>query len=87
VVHIEGADGPRSRRTRPVQHHRLGELGVVGVAAATANAIYHATGRRLRSFRSPSTSSGDRVAFARRTPPGQLLGRARVTCRDSRLKM
>jgi len=28
----------------------LGEIGVVGVAAATANAIYHATGRRIRSL-------------------------------------
>lgn len=28
----------------------VGEIGVVGVAAAVANAIYHATGKRIRSF-------------------------------------
>jgi xanthine dehydrogenase YagR molybdenum-binding subunit len=27
----------------------VGEIGIVGVAAAVSNAIYHATGRRLRS--------------------------------------
>ncbi|WP_028693985.1 xanthine dehydrogenase family protein molybdopterin-binding subunit [Pseudomonas cremoricolorata] len=28
----------------------VGEIGVVGVAAAVANALYHATGRRVRDF-------------------------------------
>ena len=28
----------------------LGEIGIVGVAAATANAIYHATGKRVRDI-------------------------------------
>ncbi len=28
----------------------VGEIGIVGVAAAVANAIYHATGRRVRDF-------------------------------------
>jgi xanthine dehydrogenase YagR molybdenum-binding subunit len=28
----------------------LGEIGIVGVAAAVANAIYHATGRRVRDL-------------------------------------
>jgi xanthine dehydrogenase YagR molybdenum-binding subunit len=28
----------------------LGEIGIVGVAAAIANAIYHATGRRVRDL-------------------------------------
>ncbi len=27
----------------------LGEIGIVGVASAIANAIYHATGRRVRN--------------------------------------
>ena len=27
----------------------IGEIGVVGVSAAIANAVYHATGRRIRS--------------------------------------
>jgi xanthine dehydrogenase YagR molybdenum-binding subunit len=28
----------------------VGEIGVVGVAAAIANAIYHATGKRVRDL-------------------------------------
>ena len=28
----------------------VGEIGVVGVAAAVANAVYHATGKRIRAF-------------------------------------
>ena len=32
----------------------VGEIGIVGVAAAVANAIYHATGKRVRDL--PITS-------------------------------
>jgi len=28
----------------------LGEVGMTGVAAAIANAVYHATGRRIRTL-------------------------------------
>ncbi len=28
----------------------FGEIGIVGVAAALANAVYHATGRRIRDL-------------------------------------
>jgi len=28
----------------------VGEIGIVGVAAAVANAVYHATGKRLREL-------------------------------------
>ena len=28
----------------------VGEIGIIGVAAAIANAVYHATGRRFRSL-------------------------------------
>jgi xanthine dehydrogenase YagR molybdenum-binding subunit len=28
----------------------LGEIGIVGTAAAIANAIYHATGKRVRDL-------------------------------------
>jgi xanthine dehydrogenase YagR molybdenum-binding subunit len=28
----------------------LGEIGITGVAAAIANAVYHATGKRIRSL-------------------------------------
>jgi CO/xanthine dehydrogenase Mo-binding subunit len=34
----------------PVGIKGLGEIGVVGVSAAIANAVYHATGRRIRSL-------------------------------------
>jgi CO/xanthine dehydrogenase Mo-binding subunit len=35
---------------RPLGIKGIGEIGVVGVSAAIANAIYHATGRRIRSL-------------------------------------
>jgi xanthine dehydrogenase YagR molybdenum-binding subunit len=35
---------------RPIGIKGLGEVGVVGVSAAIANAVYHATGRRIRSL-------------------------------------
>ena len=28
----------------------IGEIGIVGTAAAVANAVYHATGRRVREL-------------------------------------
>ena len=34
----------------PVRIKGLGEIGIVGAAAAVANAVYHATGRRFRSL-------------------------------------
>ena len=34
----------------PLGAKGLGEIGVVGVAAAIANAVYHATGRRVRDL-------------------------------------
>jgi xanthine dehydrogenase YagR molybdenum-binding subunit len=35
---------------RPMGIKGIGEIGVVGVSAAIANAVYHATGRRIRSL-------------------------------------
>jgi len=35
---------------RPLGIKGIGEIGVVGVSAAIANAVYHATGRRVRSL-------------------------------------
>jgi xanthine dehydrogenase YagR molybdenum-binding subunit len=32
----------------PMGAHGIGELGITGVGAAVANAIYNATGRRVR---------------------------------------
>ena len=37
-------------RVNPAGIKGLGELGNVGTAAAVANAVYHATGRRIRSL-------------------------------------
>jgi hypothetical protein len=37
-------------RSRPIGIKGIGEIGVVGVSAAIANAVYHATGRRIRSL-------------------------------------
>jgi xanthine dehydrogenase YagR molybdenum-binding subunit len=34
----------------PIGVKGLGEIGIVGTAAAVANAIFHATGRRIRDF-------------------------------------
>ena len=36
--------------SNPIGIKGLGEIGIVGVAAAIANAVYHATGRRIRSL-------------------------------------
>jgi xanthine dehydrogenase YagR molybdenum-binding subunit len=35
---------------RPLGIKGLGEIGVVGASAAIANAVFHATGRRIRSL-------------------------------------
>ena len=34
----------------PVGAHGIGEIGITGAAAAVANAVFHATGRRIRSL-------------------------------------
>jgi len=34
----------------PLGAHGIGELGITGVAAAIANAVYHATGKRIREL-------------------------------------
>ncbi len=34
----------------PIGTKGIGEVGLVGVAAAIANGVYHATGRRIRSL-------------------------------------
>ena len=53
------ADVPADRRrldrripdpTCPLGAHGVGEIGITGVAAAIANAVYHATGKRIRDL-------------------------------------
>ena len=34
----------------PMGAHGIGEIGITGVAAAVANAVYHATGTRVRNL-------------------------------------
>jgi xanthine dehydrogenase YagR molybdenum-binding subunit len=36
--------------SNPIGAKGIGELGLAGVAAAIANGVYHATGRRIRSL-------------------------------------
>jgi xanthine dehydrogenase YagR molybdenum-binding subunit len=45
VVFLGAPDG-----LHPVGMKGLGEIGIVGVAPAIANAVFHATGRRIRSL-------------------------------------
>jgi xanthine dehydrogenase YagR molybdenum-binding subunit len=43
VIFVDEADN-----SNPLGIKGLGEIGIVGVAAAVANAVYHATGKRVR---------------------------------------
>ena len=51
-----GAPGGRRRLSRdcheinPLGVKGVGEIGIVGTAAAVANAVYHATGKRVRDL-------------------------------------
>jgi xanthine dehydrogenase YagR molybdenum-binding subunit len=45
VIFVGGPD-----RATPVGTKGVGEIGLVGLAAAIANAVHHATGRRIRSL-------------------------------------
>jgi xanthine dehydrogenase YagR molybdenum-binding subunit len=40
----------RDEKTSPIGVKGLGEIGIVGTAAAIANAVHHATGKRIRSL-------------------------------------
>ena len=46
VIFVEEDDAKAS----PIGVKGLGEIGIVGVAAAVSNALFHATGKRLRHF-------------------------------------
>ena len=37
-------------RTTPERRRGLGEIGITGAAAAVANAVFHATGKRVRDL-------------------------------------
>jgi xanthine dehydrogenase YagR molybdenum-binding subunit len=46
VIFVEEED----EIVNPLGAKGLGEIGIVGVAAAIANAIFHATGKRVRDL-------------------------------------
>ena len=46
VIFVEEHD----ELVNPLGAKGLGEIGVVGVAAAIANAVFHATGKRIREL-------------------------------------
>jgi xanthine dehydrogenase YagR molybdenum-binding subunit len=46
VVFIDKPD----LRLDPMGAKGLGEIGLIGFAAAVANAVYHATGKRIREL-------------------------------------
>lgn len=65
----------------PMGSKGIGELGIVGTAAAVANSVFHATGTRVRTYRSLSTSCCGRSA----EQIGPLWVRQRIsTLGDSR---
>lgn len=50
VPHIEILMNDIADPHTPVGAHGIGELGITGAAAAVANAVFHATGRRIREL-------------------------------------
>jgi xanthine dehydrogenase YagR molybdenum-binding subunit len=46
VIFVDEPDGI----INPMGIKGLGEIGIIGVAAAIANAVYHATGKRVRDL-------------------------------------
>jgi xanthine dehydrogenase YagR molybdenum-binding subunit len=61
VIFVDERDGV----INPLGVKGVGEIGIVGTAAAIANAVYHATGQRVRDL--PITL--DKVMGWRREPP------------------
>jgi xanthine dehydrogenase YagR molybdenum-binding subunit len=41
---------PSGGEHTPLGAHGVGEIGITGAAAAVANAIFHATGKRIRDL-------------------------------------
>ena len=48
-IHVEFVEFPYEN-PGPYQAKGIGEIAIVGVAAAIANAVYHATGKRVRDL-------------------------------------
>ena len=71
VIFVEEPDNI----VNPLGIKGVGEIGIVGVAAAVANAVYHATGKRVRDL-PITTQQGARVILAQaacsHSSPGDL---------------
>ncbi len=50
VPHIEIIYNDIPDEHTPLGAHGVGEIGITGAAAAIANAIFHATGKRIRDL-------------------------------------
>ena len=50
VPHIEILFNDIPDPHTPLGAHGIGEIGITGAAAAIANAVYHATGKRIREL-------------------------------------
>ena len=51
VPHVEVITVPEEdREVNPLGVKGIGEIGIVGTAAAIANAVHHATGKRVREL-------------------------------------
>ena len=50
VFDVSFVEVPDLRFTPPLGHRGVGEIGITGVAGAVANAVWHATGVRVREL-------------------------------------
>ena len=72
VIFVDEPDDKAS----PIGVKGLGEIGIVGTGAAVANAIYHATGKRVRDLPDHHRQAARRVdATADRRHPRSRHGR------------
>jgi hypothetical protein len=63
---------------RPIGIEGIGEIDVIGVSAAIANAVYHATGRLIRCCRSPLNSCCEPDEHMTRARSDLAASRARI---------
>ena len=50
IPHIEIIYSDIPDQHAPLGAHGIGEIGITGTAAAIANAVFHATGKRIREL-------------------------------------
>ena len=64
----------------PLGAHGIGEIGITGVAAAIANAVYHATGRRITDLPITPRQAPVKVAASPRCAAKLKQGMVVRTC-------